>query len=162
LTSFRHALVDLATVDDSALSTDIRLDAYLKAMKYAQRADLPQQLRVILVPELSDVDMVAILQYINAVPMAVGLEVIRAALESVNHSRREAIMGNFSEPFVEQGRGEGEAMALVRFLQKRFGPIPPSLRERIFASDVISIEAWIDRAVEARELLSVFEPKGTA
>ena len=158
LTSFRHALVDLATVDDSALSTNIRLDAYLKAMKYAQRADLPQQLRVILVPELPDMDMVAILQYINAVPMAVGLEVIQAALQSVNHSRREAIMGNFSEPFVQQG----EAKALVRLLEKRFGPIPTSLHERIFASDVISIEAWIDRAVEARELLSVFEPRGTA
>ena len=131
-------------------------------MKYAQRADLPQQLRVILVPELTDLDIVAILQYINAGPVAVGFEVIEAALQSVNHSRREVIMGHFSEQFVEQGRGEGEAMALVRFLQKRFGPIPPSLQERIFASDVTSIEAWIDRAVEARELLSVFEPKGTA
>jgi hypothetical protein len=164
LTSFRHALVDLATVDDSALSTDVRLDAYLKAMKYAQRGDLPQQLRVILVPELSDMDMVAILQYINAVPMAVGLEVIRAALQSVNHSRREAIMGNFSEPFVEQGREQGRqqgrADGLVRLLEKRFGPIPPSLHDRIFASDVITIDAWFDRAVEARELLSVFEPKG--
>jgi len=34
--------------------------------------------------------------------------------------------------------------------------------DRIFASDVVTIDAWFDRAVEARELLSVFEPKGTA
>ena len=170
LTSFRHALVDLATVDDSALSTDIRLDAYLKAMKYAQRADLPQQLRVILVPELPDMDIVAILQYINAGPVAVGLEAIQAALQSVNYSRREAIMGHFSEQFVEQGRqqgrqegrAEGEAMFLVRLLEMRFGPIPSSLHERIYAADVISIGVWFDRAVEARELLSVFEPNGTA
>jgi hypothetical protein len=107
-------------------------------------------------------DTVAILQYINAVPMAAGLEVIRAALQSVNHSRREAIMGNFSEPFVEKGRQQGRAEGLVRLLEKRFGPIPSSLHDRIFASDVISIDAWFDRAVEARELLSVFEPKGTA
>jgi hypothetical protein len=83
-------------------------------------------------------------------------------------------MGHFSEPFVEQGREqgrrqgrqqgriEGEARALVRLLEKRFGPIPSSLHERILASDLISIEAWLDRAVDARELLSVFEPKGTA
>jgi hypothetical protein len=87
-------------------------------------------------------------------------------------------MGHFSEPFVEQGREQGlqqgreqgraegevkgEAKVLVRLLEKRFGPIPPSLHERIFASDMISIEAWIDRVLEARELLSVFEPKGTA
>jgi predicted transposase/invertase (TIGR01784 family) len=170
LTSFRHALVDLATVDDSALSTDIRLDAYLKAMKYAQRADLPQQLRVILVPELTDMDIVAILQYINAGPVAVGLEAIQAALQSVNHSRREAIMGHFSEPFVaqgleqgrRQGRQQGRADGLVRLLEKRFGPIPSSLHDRIFGSDVVTIDTWFDRAVEARELLSVFEPKGTA
>ena len=146
------------------------LMSYLKAMKYAQRADLPQRLRVILVPELTDMDMVAILQYINASPVVVGLEAIQAALQSVNYSRREAIMGHFSGPFVEQGREqglqqgrtEGAAKALVRLLEKRFGPIPPSLHERIFASDVISIEAWFDRALEARELLSVFESKGTA
>jgi hypothetical protein len=131
-------------------------------MKYAQRVDLPQQLRVILVPELTDMDMVAILHYINAGPVAVGLEAIQAALQSLNHSRREAIMGHFSEPFVEQGREQGRTDGLVRLLEKRFGPIPSSLHERIFASDVIAIDAWFDRAVEARELLSVFEPKGTA
>jgi hypothetical protein len=98
--------------------------------------------------------------------VAVGLEVIRAALQSVSDSRREAIMGNFSEPFVEQGRqegrAEGEAKFLVRLLEMRFGPIPSSLHERIYAADVISIGVWFDRAVQARELLSVFEPNGTA
>jgi len=33
LTSFRHALVDLAAIQESTLSADIRLDAYLKAVK---------------------------------------------------------------------------------------------------------------------------------
>jgi hypothetical protein len=131
-------------------------------MKYAQRADLPQQLRVILVPELPDMDIVAILQYINAGPVAVGFDVIKAALQSVNYSRREVIMGHFSEQFVEQGRQQGRADGLVRLLEKRFGPIPSSLHDRIFASDVVTIDAWFDRAVEARELMSVFEPKGTA
>jgi hypothetical protein len=60
-------------------------------MKYAQRADLPQQLRVILVPELPDMDIVAILQYINSGPVAVGFDVIKAALQSVNYSRREVL-----------------------------------------------------------------------
>jgi hypothetical protein len=123
-----------------------------------------------LVPELSNMDMDAILKYINAGPVAVGWEVIQAALQSVNHSPREAIMGHFSEQFVEQGRIEGEAWALVRLLEKRFGPIPSSLHERILASDLISIEAWLDRAMEAwfdraleaLELQWVFEPKGTA
>jgi len=95
-------------------------------------------------------------------------------------------MGNFSEHFVElgraqgreelrqrglaQGRIEGQTWALVRLLEKRFGPIPSSLHERILASDLISIGAWLDRAMEALfdrplealELQWVFEPKGIA
>jgi len=44
LPSFRHALVDLAGKDGWALSTEVRLRAYLKALKYGRRADLPERL----------------------------------------------------------------------------------------------------------------------
>ena len=173
LTSFRHVLIDLAG-SDGTLSADIRLDAYLKAMKYARRADLPRHLRAILVPDLCEMDIVTILQYINVGPVIVNPEDIQAALHTLSPHRREAIMGHFSEPFVEQGRqqgcqqglqqgrAEGEARALVRLLEKRFGPIPSDLRHRIFTSGVTDIETWLDRALEAPELLRVFEPEGTA
>jgi hypothetical protein len=76
-------------------------------------------------------------------------------------------MGNFGEHFVELGRIKGQTWALVRLLEKRFGPIPSSLHERILASDLVSIDAWFDRAMEALfdrpleaiELQWVFEPK---
>ncbi|MBV8805021.1 MAG: Rpn family recombination-promoting nuclease/putative transposase, partial [Sinobacteraceae bacterium] len=48
LPSFRHALVDLAGTDDRALSTEVRLRAYLKALKYGRRADLPKHLDIVL------------------------------------------------------------------------------------------------------------------
>jgi predicted transposase/invertase (TIGR01784 family) len=166
LVSFRHALVDLAAIEDGALSADIRLAAYLNAMKYAQRADLPEHLQIILAPELTDADMIAILHYLNTGPVAVGSQRIQAALKPLNPNRREEIMGHFSEEFVKQGRAEGEARgeanALVRLLEKRFGGISRSLRDRIFASDIVTIKAWFDRAIEARELQSVFEPKVAA
>jgi len=104
-------------------------------------------------------DIVTILQYINVGPVAVDREAIEAALHSLSPNRREAIMGHFSEPFVEQGRAEGAASALVRLLEHRFGPVPSDLRQRIFASDVTTIETWLDRALQAPELLRVFEPE---
>jgi predicted transposase/invertase (TIGR01784 family) len=166
LTSFRHAMVDLAASDEGSLSADVRLDAYLKAMKYARRADLPRQLRAILVPDLCEMDIVTILQYINVGPVAVHPEAVQAALHPLSPKRREAIMGHFSEQFVEQGRtegrAEGEARALVRLLEKRFGPMPADLRQRVFASGVTTIETWLDRALEAPELRRVFEPERTA
>ena len=41
LPAFRHALVDLATTQDEALSATARLRAFLKALKYGRRPDLP-------------------------------------------------------------------------------------------------------------------------
>ena len=56
-----------------------------------------------------------------------------------------------------EGRVEGEAKVLVRLLEKRFGEISAKLRERIFASDIATIEAWFDRALEACDLQSIFQ-----
>jgi flagellar biosynthesis/type III secretory pathway protein FliH len=100
------------------------------------------------------------------------------ACNYLGRDRQEKIMGHFTEEFMEQGlakglakglasglakgMAEGEAKALIRILEKRFGTISRNLRERIFASDTATLEAWIDRSVEARELQSVFEPKVAA
>ena len=94
LVSFRHALVDLATIEDRDLSAYIRLAAYLNAMKYAQRLDLPEHLRVMLAPELTDADMIAILHYINTGPVTVRLQLIQAALQFLGDDRREEIVGH--------------------------------------------------------------------
>jgi hypothetical protein len=40
LPSFRHALVDLAPMDDQALSNEVRLRAYLKVLKYSRHPDV--------------------------------------------------------------------------------------------------------------------------
>jgi len=56
LPSFRHALVDLTSMDDATLSKRVRLRAFLKALKYAQRPDLQSRLYKVLAeaPALGD------------------------------------------------------------------------------------------------------------
>ena len=78
-------------------------------------------------------------------------------------------MGLWTQPFYDRGMAEGEARGeargevrgeakmLTRFLEKRFGVVPPLLRERIFAASVEKIEAWGDRAVDASDLHSIFD-----
>ena len=46
--SFRYALVDFAGIEDNALSVYIRLKAFLMALKYVLRPDLPEHLGVLL------------------------------------------------------------------------------------------------------------------
>jgi hypothetical protein len=81
-------------------------------------------------------------------------------LQRLVPERKEQIMGWFSQPYYEQGlaegRTEGEAKILLRLLQKRFGAVPDSLRRRIVAADVGSIEAWAERAIDAPDLESIF------
>jgi hypothetical protein len=75
--------------------------------------------------------------------------------------RAENIMGWWTQPYYEKGVAEGEASVarvLTRLLEKRFGVVPSTLRERIFAADVGQIEAWFDRAFDARDMDSILNP----
>jgi predicted transposase YdaD len=161
LLSFRHALVDLPRIPDDALSADIRLGAYLKALKYARRKDLAERIGVILLPELEDMDIGRILRYIDRGPVFVSHDALEAALSNLEPSRREKIMGHFSRKFEAvgeaRGRTQGRAEALLRLLEKRFGTVSSRLRERIATADVAAIEAWFDRALDVHNLNSVFE-----
>jgi hypothetical protein len=57
-----------------------------------------------------------------------------------------------------EGEAKGKAVALVRLLEKRGGPLPDEIRQRIFAADAATLEVWFDRAIEASDLNSVFAP----
>jgi hypothetical protein len=129
--SFQHALVDLAHIEDSALSAHLRLR-----------------------------------------------EIVEDVLRRLEPSRMEQIMTSFGAGFAQEGfergraegeavgkavgKAEGQATALIRVLEKRLGPLPAHLRKRISAADLASIENWLDRAIDALDLQSVFgaEAKG--
>jgi hypothetical protein len=56
-----------------------------------------------------------------------------------------------------KGKAEGKAEALLSLLVSRFGVLPPSIRKRIRGAKLASIERWFDRALDARDLPSVFD-----
>jgi hypothetical protein len=74
--------------------------------------------------------------------------------------RTEQIMGWLTQPYYDKGKAEGEAKGeakiLTRLLERRFGTLPGSLRQQIFAADAGSIEAWVERAFDAPDLQSIF------
>jgi len=169
--SFRHALVDFARIEDHALSAHIRLRAFLKALKYVLRPDLPERLEVLLAEgaQLPIVDVVEILAYIGKGPVPVSPEALREAVKRFMPDYAENIMRSFGKEYFAdgfaageargkaEGKAEGEAQALVRLLERRIGAVSEALRARIFAADLASIEAWFDRAIEATEFKSVFD-----
>jgi putative YhgA-like transposase len=124
LPSFRHALVDLTTLDDRALSTDVRLRAFLKTLKYRRRRDLNACIAIVLAeaPMLDEEDLSVILIYLETGPTALSDDVVQETLDRLVPER-----------------------ILTRLLQRRFGEIPASFQQRIFAADSGAIEAWVER-----------------
>jgi predicted transposase YdaD len=61
---------------------------------------------------------------------------------------------------VQEGRQEGlqlgEAKALLRLLERRFGLLDPRTRDRVTAADADLLLEWIDRAATAESLAAVF------
>lgn len=55
-----------------------------------------------------------------------------------------------------EGEARGEAKALIRLVEKRFGPLPADLQARVLAADAVSVETWLDRLMEASSLEVLF------
>ncbi|NBC32669.1 MAG: transposase [Alphaproteobacteria bacterium] len=65
---------------------------------------------------------------------------------------------------VAEGRAEGlsagehraQVRTLLRLLERRFGPVPEDIRERIEAADRETLEVWLDRILDAPSRDAVF------
>ena len=157
LPSFRHALVDVGAVDDGSLSGLVRLRRLLQVLKYSRRRDLNECLAVIFAePEpMQERDALNVVTYLNKVPVRVNRNRLVQALLQI--APEEQVMGWLDQPFFDQGKVEGEAKALTRILESRFGSVPDSVRQRIFAAKVGEIDGWLDRVCHAPDLRSVFD-----
>jgi hypothetical protein len=55
-----------------------------------------------------------------------------------------------------EGKAQGKAEALISLLAGRFGTVPPSWRKRIQEAELTTLERWLERAIVAPDLSSVF------
>lgn len=71
-------------------------------------------------------------------------------------TRMEAWMEQWKEQSKQQwlieGEKRGEAALLLRQLERRFGVLPASARDRVLAADTVLIEEWALRLLEATSL----------
>jgi len=61
-----------------------------------------------------------------------------------------------AEESLQKGRKEGEAHALLRLLEKKFGPLPKGAQRRIAGAELERLLEWFDLAVTAERLEDVF------
>jgi hypothetical protein len=169
LPSFQHALIDLAPMDHRTLSAEVRLRAFLKALKYSRRPDFADCVDIVFaeLPALDDRDLFVILTYLEG-PMAANNISIADTIERVDPDRNELAGRWYGRNYYDKGKAEGhaegfaegeakgEAKLLICLLEKLFGDVPPHVRQRIASADARSIELWAQRVLDVRDLESVF------
>ncbi len=62
----------------------------------------------------------------------------------------------WTEQGKEQGLQQGEATLLARLAERRFGPLPASVRERIEGADAKTLLCWGENLLAARSLDAIF------
>ncbi len=60
-----------------------------------------------------------------------------------------------------EGEARGKAALLLRLIERRFGPVPETVRARISAADSADLDAWADAAIDAASLDDIFGANGT-
>ncbi|MGZ8218937.1 DUF4351 domain-containing protein [Methylomagnum sp.] len=66
----------------------------------------------------------------------------------------------YQEAFGEgrsEGRSEGEALMLLRQLERKFRPLPDSVRQRILSADADTLLVWGERVLDAKTLADVWD-----
>ncbi len=68
-------------------------------------------------------------------------EALEASLRRAKPQRWETLMGTIAQTWMQEGRAEGKAALLLRLLERRFGRLPATVRDRVCAATADDLEA---------------------
>jgi uncharacterized protein DUF4351/putative YhgA-like transposase len=164
---FRYLLIDEGSYDDEGLACQDNLVAMLFRLENCRRYDRLEGLVGTLIEHLRRNGQDSLRQ-----AFGVWLDKVIFARLSGNGVNmmskvweKEAMLSErFDEWEAElrqEGRQEGEAMLLVRLLQKRFGELPASIHARLQSATPKQLEYWGERLLDATSLNELFNGDAT-
>lgn len=77
---------------------------------------------------------------------------LQANLRGACGDEMESLMGTMAEALIERGKAEG----LTRIMERRFGPLSQTVRDRITVAGPEELDAWLDRVLDADNLEAMF------
>ena len=87
-----------------------------------------------------------VFEYIVRTYPDLGFSRLQAELRRAQYLELEAKVGTIAETLI----AEGEAISLIQFLERRFGPLPARSKAKIMGANVRELDAWIDGVFEAQ------------
>ena len=113
-------------------------------------------------------DLVATVRYVLGEPNEIDAGILRQVLAEIVPGQEDRIMSIAAEQWKAEGEAKGraegraegeakgEAKALLRLLERRFGPVSDDLRSQIISANLEMLDLWFDRALDASALDAVF------
>ncbi len=162
----RYVLRALSELPTEDLSHDAALRAGLIALTRRARKGL-----AMIVEGLADDNTLQkqVFEYILLTYPEAEMEALRANLPAAGANDMEGLVGTIAEALMERGRAEGlergearglergKAEGLARLLERRFGTLPRTARDRIAAAGLDELNACLDRILDADSLDAVFD-----
>ena len=56
-----------------------------------------------------------------------------------------------------EGKVEGQIRTLSRLIERRFGALSDALRARLESADLVTLDLWTDRVIDAKTLDEIFD-----
>ena len=96
------------------------------------------------------------------------IDAVQANMGAAGAGGMEVMMGTIAEALMERGKAEGLELGkaeglergLTRIMERRFGPLSSTVRDRIAAAGPDELDAWLDRVLDADSPEEVFDGSG--
>ena len=87
-----------------------------------------------------------------ATPIPDDLQEVKTMLATLGQVWQE----QWRTEVLAEGQRAGQAHALLRQLERRFGPVSDAVRAQVSAADVADLDLWLDRVIDAATIDAVF------
>jgi hypothetical protein len=170
--SFRYDIADLSSRTDAEIKGKVLTRLIQLALRWIFDDAPIERLRELmaLIEQIEDRDtavavLESLLRYYVQGTGRVDEPAVRTLLQQT--SAGDPIMQTFIDRYIEQGRQQGreqglqqglqqgEAAVLLRLIERKFGPPPPDIRERVLSADAERLLDWSERILTAETLESV-------
>ena len=118
-----------------------------------------------------------VFEYILLTYPDADMDALRANLRAAGVDEMEGLMGTMAEALIERGKAEGlelgkaeglelgkveglelgKAEGLTRIIERRFGPLSQTVRDRITLAGSDELDTWFDRVLDADNLEAMFD-----
>ena len=102
-----------------------------------------------------------VFEYILLTYPDADMDALQANLRSACGDEMEGLMGTMAEALIERGKAEGlelgKAEGLTRIIERRFGPLSQTVRDRITLAGSDELDTWFDRVLDADNLEAMFD-----